>query len=155
MVKRNQSQLSEAEVLARMAGNFQKQVENEKTETTPDTGTASGNHVEHLEKEKKLGDEAASGFSQSGLSLKDKDTGGNGKKNIYEEKFLKRIISGSFRSNVGISKDTLDIAERVIARLFDNKIAVSAYVDNILMEHFNKYRKDFDTWLVERPLTIF
>jgi hypothetical protein len=145
-------QLSEAEVLARMAGNFQKQAE--KTEVAIDAVITPEKPVEYPEKEKEaLGKDID--IEQQPFPSKDIPNSGSGKKNIYEEKFLKRIIPGSFRGNVGISKDTLDIAERVIARLFDNKIAIGAYVDNILVEHFNKHRKDFDTWLAERPVTIF
>ncbi|MDR0606512.1 MAG: DUF3408 domain-containing protein [Bacteroidales bacterium] len=80
---------------------------------------------------------------------------GNGKRGIYEEKFLRRNIYGASRGNVGISRETLDIAERVVVRIFDNKIAVGAYVDNILWEHFNKYKKDYELWLSEKPTAIF
>jgi hypothetical protein len=123
--------LNEADVLARMAGNFQEQTE--KIKVTPETITTIESPVEFPSKE----------------------IHGNGKKNTYEKKFLSRDICGIFRANVGVSKDTLSIAERIIARVFDNKIAVGAYVDNILMEHFSKYREDFEVWLVERPATIF
>jgi hypothetical protein len=148
MTKKNQ--LSEAEVLARMAGSFQKQAE--KTKTAADRVTASEKPAQHPEREKNADDEEA---GQQLFSSKEIHGTGNGRRNSYEEKFLGRVISGSFRSNVGISKNTLDIAERVIARIFDNKIATGAYVDNILMEHFSKYRKDFEVWLAERPVTIF
>jgi hypothetical protein len=153
MTKKNQ-QLSETEVLARMASGFQKRSEKteEKIETTTDPATTSKKTIEYPEKEKNADDEGA---EQQLFISKEIHGAGNGRRSSYEEKFLKRVISGSFRSNVGISRDTLDIAERVIARLFDNKIAVSAYVDNILVEHFNKYKRDFDMWLAERPVTIF
>jgi hypothetical protein len=140
--------LNEADVLARMAGNFQEQTG--KIEVTPEAVTTIENPVEFPEKEKNTNDEDAGQHS-----FPSKEVHGNGKKNTYEKKFLSRDICGIFRTNVGVSKDTLNIAERIIARVFDNKIAVGAYVDNILLEHFNKYREDFEVWLVERPVTIF
>ncbi|MDR1056465.1 MAG: DUF3408 domain-containing protein [Prevotellaceae bacterium] len=140
--------LNEADVLARMAGNFQEQTG--KIEATPEVVTTIENPVEFPEKEKKTNGEDA-----GQQSFPSKEVHGNGKKNTYEKKFLSRDICGIFRTNVGVSKDTLNIAERIIARVFDNKIAVGAYVDNILLEHFNKYREDFEVWLVERPVTIF
>jgi hypothetical protein len=80
---------------------------------------------------------------------------GNGKKNTYEEKYITRSIYGTYRGNVGISKDTLDIATKIIARIFDNRIAIGAFIDNILWEHFNKYKKDYELWLAEKPTAIF
>ncbi|MDR1182345.1 MAG: DUF3408 domain-containing protein [Bacteroidales bacterium] len=145
MAKKNQ--LSEAEVLARMAGSFQKQTE--KIEAMPDAVTTTENPVEFPEKEKNTNQPFPS------KEIHSNGNGGNGKKNMYEERFLSRTINGVYRSNVGISKETLCIAERVIARIFDNKVAVGAYIDNILLEHFNKYKKDFEVWLAERPVTIF
>jgi hypothetical protein len=80
---------------------------------------------------------------------------GNGKKDSYVEKYLCRNIIGTSRGNVGISKDTLNIAESVIARIFENKLAVGAYIDNIVLEHFNKHKKDYELWLTEKPTAIF
>ncbi|MDR2408610.1 MAG: DUF3408 domain-containing protein [Bacteroidales bacterium] len=87
--------------------------------------------------------------------IKDVRNGGNGKKNAYEEKYFVRNIYGVYRGNVGISKDTLAIAERVVARVFDNRIAIGAFIDNILWEHFNKHKKDYELWLAEKPTAIF
>jgi hypothetical protein len=132
--------LSEAEVLARMA-NFRKTVEAEEPDET-------------FKKEEKVNN---GNDEQQSFILKGKEAhgSGNGKKNTYEEKFLNRTIYGVNRSNVGISKDTLNIAERIIARIFDNKIAIGTYIDNILWEHFNRYKKEYEAWLVEKPNVIF
>jgi hypothetical protein len=133
--------LSEAEVLARMAGNFRKTVDAEE----PDEPFKEEEKVNNGNDEQQL------------FILKGKEAhgSGNGKKNTYEENFLNRTIYGVNRSNVGISKETLNIAERIIARIFDNKIAVGTYIDNILWEHFNRYKKEYEAWLVEKPNVIF
>jgi hypothetical protein len=137
MAKKNQ--LSEAEVLARMAGNFRETIGSEK----PD---------ENFKKEEKVNNE---NDEQRLFVSRGKETYGNGKRSNYEEKFLNRTIYGVNRSNVGISKETLNIAEKVIARIFDNKIAIGTYIDNILWEHFNRYKKEYEAWLVEKPNVIF
>ena len=141
MAKNPQTTISEADLLARMAGGFRKAAATEalKRET---------------EKEKSA-DDGEEG--QQVFILKGKETygSGNGKKSVYEEKFLSRTIYGANRSNVGISKETLTIAGRVVARIFDNKIAISTYMDNILWEHFNRYKKEYEIWLTEKPNIIF
>jgi hypothetical protein len=158
--------INEAEMMARMAGgNFQQKIVD-----------SDGDNVKHFMQVHKqrieddgFSEQVMTQCSQPQNSEEPKkeekveievtnDTKGsrsNERKNVYEEKFLSRNIYDTFRKNVGISKETLDIAERVVARIFDNKIAVSTYVDNVLLEHFTKYKKDFETWLVERPVTIF
>jgi hypothetical protein len=141
MAKKTQKTISEADLLARMAGGFRKAADAEEPVRKP-------------EKEKNADDRDE---EQQAFILKGKETysSGNGKKNAYEEKFLSRTIYGVNRSNVGISKETLNIAERVIARIFDNKIAISTYMDNILWEHFNRYKKEYEIWLTEKPNIIF
>jgi hypothetical protein len=122
-----------------MAGGFRKAADAEEPVREP-------------EKEKNADDAEE---EQQAFILKGKETYSNGKKDAYEEKFLSRTIYGVNRSNVGISKETLNIAEKIIARIFDNKIAISTYMDNILWEHFNRYKKEYEIWLTEKPNIIF
>jgi hypothetical protein len=131
--------VNEDEILARMAG-----VNNH--QSSPVSTSMILTNGENPIKEKNGNNEE---------QARDVRNGGNGKKNTYEEKYLARTIYGAYRGNVGISKDTLAIAERVVARVFDNRIAIGAYIDNILREHFNKYKKDYELWLAEKPLEIF
>ncbi len=77
------------------------------------------------------------------------------KKENYEERFLKRSLIGQQRTNVGMSRETVEKAELVIARIFDNKIAVGVFLDNIVSEHFEKHKKHLNSWLAEKPIEIF
>jgi hypothetical protein len=136
-------EINEAEVLARMAGNsYQPKATNAPQIREP---FMLGSNAPAKE-EKKLPDEPL-----QAIEIRS----GDGKKDHYEEKFLGRSIIGAYRGNVGISRDTLAIAERVIARIFDNKIAIGTYIDNILIDHFNKYKKDYERWLSEKPAALF
>ncbi|MDR1898278.1 MAG: DUF3408 domain-containing protein [Prevotellaceae bacterium] len=134
--------INEEEMLARMAGNgYHSTTNNSQQFEQPIPENIAP------EKEEK--------FFMNELSPAVEARSGNGKKDSYVEKYLSRNIIGTVRGNVGISKGTLDIAEKVIARIFDNKIAVGAYIDNIVLEHFNKHKKDYELWLTEKPTAIF
>jgi hypothetical protein len=145
MAKKVSIPIDENEMLARMAGvnNYQPQP------TVQPAMFVSPKDEEILIKEKGKESEQLLRIS------KEVPGGGNGKRGAYEEKYLTRTIYGAYRGNVGISKNTLDIAEKVIARIFDNRIAIGVFIDNILWEHFNKYKKDYELWLAEKPTVLF
>jgi hypothetical protein len=145
MAKKVSANIDENEILARMAGSSTYQPQ--PTMRSPVLASPEDENIPVKEK----GEETEHPLRIS----KEVPSGGNGKKSTYEEKYLTRTIYGANRGNVGISKDTLDIAESIIARIFDNRMAVGAFIDNILLDHFNKYKKDYELWLAEKPIVIF
>jgi hypothetical protein len=73
----------------------------------------------------------------------------------YEKMFLHRSLAGLPRTNVGISIETLDKVERVVHRLFEGQIAVSAFIDNVISEHLAKHKEAYNKWLMEKSQAIF
>jgi hypothetical protein len=73
----------------------------------------------------------------------------------YEKLFLTRSIVGLPRTNVGISMQTLEKVERVVNRLFDGRIAVSTFIDNLVVEHLMRNEKTFNKWLLEKSTNLF
>jgi hypothetical protein len=73
----------------------------------------------------------------------------------YERLFLSRSIVGLPRTNVGISLLTLEKVEKVIYRVFDGRIAVSTFIDNIVTEHIARHEKSMNRWLLEKSVNLF
>jgi hypothetical protein len=68
----------------------------------------------------------------------------------YEKLFLTRSILGLPRTNTGISMSTLERVEKVVNRLFDGRIAISTFIDNVITEHLMRNERSFNKWLVEK-----
>jgi hypothetical protein len=73
----------------------------------------------------------------------------------YEKLFLSRSIVGLPRTNVGISLLTLEKVEKIIYRVFDGRIAVSTFIDNIVTEHIVRHEKSMNRWLLEKSVNLF
>jgi hypothetical protein len=73
----------------------------------------------------------------------------------YEKAYLHRNLIGLPRTNVGVSVETLRKVEQVVNRLFDGRIAVSTFVDNVVFDHLVKNEKQYNRWLLEKSSAIF
>ena len=75
------------------------------------------------------------------------------KKDSYDEVFLRPVVI-TLRKPMTVSVGTHERVERVIRMVFDNKITLSSFVENILLHHLEKYEVDFKRRLAEKKFEL-